>query len=272
MRIAVAVLVWLSVTMAPGCLERGARPTTAPSPLDITQNDPLPRLVDNLPGENHFANIIQLTDGGDNRRPFWGPTGQRLGFSSMRPPHSSREQYVVAIDGSGLLQVTGDGVQPPAEPLRWAQLGDGQVATSPDGLQVCFHGYRDDQNPEAEVKRYNGPVPVGADGPGQLDVYIASADGSGVIQVVSNGAYNCSPCFAPDGKNLIFSSDIGGTGFDLYRVGTAGEMLEKVTTAAGFDGDPVFSPDGRRLLFISQRNDQDPQEFNIFVADWLLDE
>ena len=84
-------------------------------------------------------NIIQLTDGGDNRRPFWGPTGQRLGFSSMRPPHSSREQYVVAIDGSGLLQVTGDGVQPPAEPLRWAQLGDGQVATSPDGLQVCFH-------------------------------------------------------------------------------------------------------------------------------------
>ena len=60
--------------------------------------------------------------------------------------------------------------------------------------------------------------------------------------------------------------------FDLYSFALDGNLMEKVTTASGFDGDPRFSPDGRWLVFVSQRNDIDPHEFNIFVADWLLQE
>ncbi|NRA76154.1 MAG: PD40 domain-containing protein, partial [Planctomycetes bacterium] len=97
MRITTVTLASLLIAAASGCSDRSPFPTTAPTTRGGAIVDPLPRLLDNLPGENHFANIIQLTDGGDNRQPSWNPTGQRLAFSSIRPPHAPRERYVMAI-------------------------------------------------------------------------------------------------------------------------------------------------------------------------------
>jgi len=274
MRIYTFVLALILIMSVSGCAERGPFPTTAPTTRGVPAVDPLPRLIDNLPGENHFANIIQLTDGGNNRQPSWSPTGQHLTFSSIRPPHSSIERYIMAIDGSGLIQITGDGAEDLQEQQRWASHDQVGLAAevSPDGSRVCFHGYRDGDQLDAGVKQYFGSVPASGEDPDRLDVYISNADGSGVVEVVSNGAINCEPCFAPDGKHLLFSSNLGGDGFDLYSVTLDGKVTEKVTTSPGFDGDPAFSADGRRLVFISQRNDEDPQEFNIFVTDWLLQE
>jgi Tol biopolymer transport system component len=275
MRIITFVVALILIMSVSGCAERGPFSTTAPTTRGVPTVDPLPRLIDNLPGENHFANIIQLTDGGNNRQPSWSPTGQYLVFSSIRPPHSSSERYIMAIDGSGLIQITGEGAEDLQEQQRWAsqvQGWEGTLAVSPDGSRVCFHGYRDENQRDAGVKQYFGSVPASGEDPDRLDVYISNSDGSGVVEVVSNGAINCGPCFSPDGKHLVFSSNLGGEGFDLYSVTLDGKMMEKVTTSPGFDGDPTFSPDGRRLVFISQRNDDDTQEFNIFVADWLFQE
>lgn len=271
MRIITVTLAWILIVAAPGCSDRSPSPTTAPTTRGGAIVDPLPRLLDNIPGENHFANIIQLTDGGDNRQPSWSPTGQRLSFSSIRPPHSSRERYVMAIDGSGLIQISGDGGGDIDPNLHWARrLAEGaSPAVSADGSRICFHGYRQENS---EVMKYSGPLPPAEDGPESLEIFLSNADGSGLVALTNHGAISFAPCFSPDGKSLIFSSNLGGNGFDLYSLALDGNLMEKVTTASGFDGDPRFSPDGRRLVFVSQRNDIDPQEFNIFVADWLLQE
>ena len=264
------LLVWIAFT--PGCSQGGDFSATAPSSRGVLFSDPLPRLIDNLPGENHFANVIQLTDGGANRQPRWSPTGQELAFWSVRPPHSTSERYVMAIDSSGLSQISGDQAAAVEEARRWAQEQPTEKggSPSPDGSRVCFHGYQDEISLDDSVKRYLGSIPVSGEGPDHLNLYISNIDGSGVTEVLSNGTINGSPCFAPDGKHLIFSSNLGGKGFNLYSISLDGMVLEKITASAGFDGDPAFSPDGRRLVFISQRNDEDPQEFNVFVADWLV--
>ena len=273
MNIAQVALLLSFITLFSGCYQQGGFSTTAPASRGVPILDPLPRLLDNLPGENHFSNIIQLTDGGDNRQPGWSPTGQELAFSSVRPPHSTSRRYVMAIDGSGLNQVSEQQDGDEQDFKAWAQRQPAEQdgSYSPDGSRICFQGYPD-AGQEFGVKAYFGPGPPDGDGPEVLNLYIRDAAGSAVTEVLSNGAYNCAPCFAPDGEHIIFSSNLGGQDYDLYRISLAGKALEKITSSAGFDGDPAFSSDGRRLLFISQRNDEDPDEFNVFVADWLIDE
>lgn len=99
-----------------------------------------------------------------------------------------------------------------------------------------------------------------------------NADGSGKRQITHNGAANFAPFFHPDGKRVIFASNLGdasGRDFDIYLIGLDGSGLERITKSPEFDGFPMFSPDGRHLVFASNRGGKQPHETNIFVADWI---
>ncbi len=98
------------------------------------------------------------------------------------------------------------------------------------------------------------------------------ADGSNPRQVTRLGVASFAPFFLPDGRRIIFSSNLRdprGRNFDLYVVNDDGTGLEQVTTYDGFDGFPMFSPDGRQLVFASNRNGTQPHETNVFIADWV---
>jgi Tol biopolymer transport system component len=97
-------------------------------------------------------------------------------------------------------------------------------------------------------------------------------DGGNLRQVTKNGAANFAPYFTPDGKRIIFSSNLSnpkGRNFDLYLINVDGTGLEQVTFTDVFDGFPMFSPDGRKLVFASNRNAAKPTDTNLFIADWV---
>ena len=99
-----------------------------------------------------------------------------------------------------------------------------------------------------------------------------NADGSNQRQITRNGKANFAPFFHPDGKRILFSSNLGdprGREFDLYMIGADGSDLERITYEDGFDGFPMFSSDGKRLVFASNRHSAQPGDTNIFVADWV---
>ncbi|MEE9471812.1 MAG: hypothetical protein V3W32_08820, partial [Gemmatimonadota bacterium] len=108
--------------------------------------------------------------------------------------------------------------------------------------------------------------------PGTLEIFVMDADGSNQRQITSNGAASFGPFFHPDGKRIIFSSNLhepNGRNFDLYLINVDGTGLERITTHPEFDGFPMFTPDGRRLVFASNRENREPGDTNIFVADWV---
>ena len=97
------------------------------------------------------------------------------------------------------------------------------------------------------------------------------ADGANKRQVTRNGAANFAPFFTPDGKRIIFSSNVHdpkGWNFDLFLVDIDGSNLEQATCSDSFDGFPMFSPDGKKIVFASGRNATQRREINIFIADW----
>jgi Tol biopolymer transport system component len=91
--------------------------------------------------------------------------------------------------------------------------------------------------------------------------------------VTKNGAANFAPYWLPDGRRIIFSSNLGNTsdpsGFDLYLIREDGTGLERLTTYPGFDAFPMFSSDGKRLVWASNRNGRFEHETNVFIADWV---
>ena len=108
--------------------------------------------------------------------------------------------------------------------------------------------------------------------PTSLELFVMDRDGTNVRQVTTLGGANFAPSWHPDGKRLIFASNIGdpkGRDFDIYMVNLDGSNLQRVTFNQTFDGFPMFSPDGRHLVFASNRNARSEGETNVFIADWI---
>jgi TolB protein len=58
-----------------------------------------PRGID--PREVRLADIVQLTDGGENAEAYWSPDGRQLVFQSTRPPYACDQIFRMPADGSG---------------------------------------------------------------------------------------------------------------------------------------------------------------------------
>lgn len=104
------------------------------------------------------------------------------------------------------------------------------------------------------------------------EIYVMNRNGSGARQLTHLGAANLSPCWAPDGEHIIFSSnylDPTHRAFDLFMIKSDGTGLERITYGGGFNGFPLFTRDGKHLVFCSSRNATHPNDVNIFVADWV---
>ncbi len=176
-------------------------------------------------------------------------------FTSTRD--GDLELYKMRLDGSGLTRLT-------------HALGyDGGAFFSADGKRIVFRASRPTGEAEADYRRLLAKKLVR---PGRLELYTMNADGTGERQVTRLGAASFAPFFHPDGRRILFASNVGdpqGRNFDVYMVNDDGSGLERVTTNETFDGFPMFSPDGRWLVFASNRNGRKPGETNVFVADWV---
>jgi TolB protein len=183
--------------------------------------------------------------------------GRRIVFTSMR--HGDLDIYSMDANGKHVKQLTDE-------------LGyDGGAFYSPDGQWIVYRAYHPAS--EQEISDYRELLKQSLIRPTTLELWIMRADGSAKHQITQLGAASFAPSFFPDGKRIIFSSNLGSTGgmgnFELYAVNIDGSNLERVTYSPGFDGFPVFSPDGRKLVWASNRNGKAAHETNVFIADWL---
>ena len=145
---------------------------------------------------------------------------------------------------------------------------DGGPFVSWDGKLIVYRGYH--PHGEKAVSEYRQLIGRRLMKPVQAEIYLMNLDGSGKRQLTSNGAANWAPAFHPNGRQIIFSSNLAAPGtpkFDLYVMNLDGSDIQRVTQG-GFNSFPYFSPDGKTLLFCSDRNAKQPHEFNVFAVDW----
>ncbi len=200
-----------------------------------------------------------LTNKGYNAEATISPDGKRIAFTSTRD--GDLDIYTMDIDGKNLKRLTTD-------------LGyDGGPFWSRDGQWIVYRAYHP-QSPQ-EIADYKELLKENLIKPMNLEVWVMHADGSQKHQVTHNGAANFAPYFFPDGKRIIFSSnllahDVDEMGnFELYAINVDGTGLERITYNPTFDGFPMFSPDGKKLVFASNRNTKVQHETNVFIADWV---
>src|ERR671926_474978 len=182
--------------------------------------------------------------------------GKKLVFTSMRD--GDLDIYTMDANGRNVRRLTNE-------------LGyDGGPFWSYDGKQIVYranHPTTDQQKADyIELLKQNLIRPT------TLEIWVMNADGSNTRQVTHNGKANFGPYFFPDGKRIIFASNMDdprGRNFDLYMINVNGTGLERITFNDTFDGFPMFSPDGKKLVFASNRNAQKPGDTNVFIADWV---
>lgn len=213
-------------------------------------------------GNPDGSGLKRLTDNPKyDAEPVASPDGKQIVFGSQRD--NDFDIYIMNRDGSNVRRLTD-------------RVGyDGGPWFSPDGKKIAWRAWYPETEEEkarwkdAMEKDYIIAVP--------LDLWVMDADGSNKRLVLHNGATNWAPSWHPDGKRLIFSSNMDdwredmkqyGHNFELYLINIDGTGLERITYNTVFDSFPMFSPDGKKLVFGSNRNSQNPRQTDIFIAGW----
>ena len=183
--------------------------------------------------------------------------GKHIVFTSTR--NGDLDIYTMDSDGTHVKQLTNE-------------LGyDGGPFFSRDGKWIVYRAFH--PKTDAEKTEYKELLSQNLIRPTNLELWVMKSDGTAKHQITNNGAANFGPYFFPDGKRVIFASNVldsnGMGNFELFAVDLDGKNLEQITYSPTFDGFPMFSPDGKKLVFASNRNAKQPHETNVFIADWV---
>ncbi|MEO9066337.1 MAG: Tol-Pal system beta propeller repeat protein TolB [Burkholderiaceae bacterium] len=187
---------------------------------------------------------------GSNSAPSWSPNGRQLAVTLTRDGNS--QVYLINADGSGA-------------PRRLTQSSgiDTEGEFSPDGASVYFTSDRGG-GPQiykmpaggGDAQRvtfkgdYNISPRISPDGKslayisrrgGRFQVYVLDLVG-GQETLLTDTAKDESPSFAPNGKLILYATDIGGRGV-LAMVSSDGRIKQRITTAQGGDvREPTWGP------------------------------
>jgi TolB protein len=182
--------------------------------------------------------------------------GRKIVFTSMRD--GDLDIYTMDASGKNVRRLT-------------SALGyDGGPFFSRDGRQIVYRAYHP-QTPE-QIARYKQKLSENLIEPTIFELWVMNSDGTNKRQVTRLGAASFAPYFFPEGRRIIFASNVNdpkGRNFDLYAIDVDGTNLERITYEETFDGFPMFSPDGRKLVFASNRNAKTRGDTNVFIADWI---
>ena len=182
--------------------------------------------------------------------------GKTIVFTSLR--NGDMDIYTMDANGKNLRRLT-------------HELGyDGGPFFSADGKRIVYRAYH--PRTVEEHADYQELLKTGLLRPNRFEIFVMDADGRNKRRITNNGAANFAPFFHPDGRRIIFASNLhepGGRNFDLYLINVNGTGLERVTYHQLFDAFPMFSSDGKKLVWASNRNQKERGETNIFLAEWV---
>jgi TolB protein len=209
------------------------------------------------------SGMTKLTDNPQyDAEPVVSSDGKQVVFGSQRG--GNFDVYVMNADGSNVRRLTD-------------RMGyNGGPWFSPDNTKIVWRAWYPET--DAEKAQWKDCMEKDYILAFPLDLWVMDADGSNKKMILHNGATNFAPSWHPDGKRIIFSSNMDdwredinqfGHNFELYLITIDGTGLERLTINTTFDSFPMFTPDGKKLVWASNRTPAKPHQTDIFIADWV---
>ena len=122
---------------------------------------------------------------------------------------------------------------PTDDGLNITNLGSGKnemPAISPDNTKIAFVSQRD----------------------GNREIYVMNLNGTNVIRLTNNPAWDIHPAWSHDGTRLAFVSNRSGVN-NIYTMSSLdGSDVKQVTSNNRPDNSPSWSPDSKEIVFSSE--------------------
>ena len=208
------------------------------------------------------SGLTRLTDNPQyDAEPIISNDGKKIVFGSQR--ENNFDIYIMDADGSNLKRLTD------------TTGYDGGPWFSHDSKKIVWRSWYPETDEEKQLWKdsmagnYITATP--------LDIWVMDSDGKNKKRLTENGATNWAPSWHPDGKRIVFSSNMDdwhedikqfGHNFELYMINEDGSNLERLTFNNSFDSFPMFSADGKKLAWGANRNPEKPRATDVYIADW----
>ena len=195
-------------------------------------------------GRRHVAANFK----GSNSAPAWSPDGRQLAVVLTKDGTS--QLYVVNADGSGVRRIaTSSGID--TEP-RWATDGQYIYFTSDrGGSPQIYRTASSGGNTERVTFEggYNVTPRLSPDGKSMAFItrnngrfQLALMDlASKQTQILTDSTKDESPSFAPNGRMILYATEIGGRGV-LAAVSSDGRVKQKLSVQAADVREPAWGP------------------------------
>ena len=109
---------------------------------------------------------------------------------------------------------------------------------------------------EETLPPVNGVIAFYSDRDGNPEIYVMNADGSDVVRLTDDPAFDDSPALSPDGTQIAFltarhdpSPSFPDLKYEIYVMGSDGSNLRRLTETDAAEDHPAWSPDGTKIVF-----------------------
>lgn len=101
-----------------------------------------------------------------------------------------------------------------------------------------------------------------SDADGDEELYLYNLKTKEMTKLTNNTAQDFSPSCSPDGKDLVFISNMDDPyKWEIYKINITNKKIKRLTKNHYWDGFPKFSSDGKSIIFSSKRNGSE----NIYI-------
>lgn len=113
-------------------------------------------------------------------------------------------------------------------------------------------------NAHATTTKYlNGRIVFTSDRNGNTgtDIFTMHSDGSDIVSLTNDAAWDWGGSWSPDGTKIAFVSERAqANNYDIYVMNADGSNITRLTTHSAYDDYPTWSPDGTKIMFESERD------------------